>query len=238
MKKKHWIILVVVALVLLILVGAYLWSLRSWDLAQMREVFASQEKFREFVMGFGIWAPLVFFVSQVIQVIVSPIPGNITGLVGGAAFGWFLGFLLNGSGIILGSIIAFYLARALGQTIVVRLIGQDIFNKYNRIFQGRFLFGLLLLFLFPFFPDDALCFLAGLSSLPFSIFLVLIIVGRLPGMFVAALAGAGVFVFTIYQWAIVGVISLSILFVLLKYREQLEDWIHRQLGMDVERGEK
>lgn len=236
MKKKHSVMIASIVLVLLVLVGAYILSQLSWDFTRMKEIFSSQERFREFVMGFGVWAPLVFFLSQVLQVIISPIPGNITGLVGGAAFGWLTGFLLNGSGILLGSIIAFYLARALGQTIVVRLIGQEVFNKYNNIFQGKFLFGLFLLFLFPFFPDDALCFLAGLSSLPFPIFLILILIGRLPGMLVAALAGAGVFVFSLYQWVIVGVISLTALYFIMKHRERLEGWVHRKLGMEVERG--
>lgn len=236
MKRKYSLILAGAVLVLLVLLGAYILSQLSWDFAAMREIFSSQERFREFVMGFGVWAPLIFFLSQVLQVIISPIPGNITGLVGGAAFGWLGGFLLNGSGIVIGSIIAFFLARALGQGIVVRLIGKEIFNKYNTIFQGRFLFGLFLLFVFPFFPDDALCFLAGLSSLPFPVFLMLIVVGRLPGMFVAALAGAGVFVFSLHQWLIVGAVSLTALYFLMRNRERLEAWIYRKLRMGAEEG--
>jgi uncharacterized membrane protein YdjX (TVP38/TMEM64 family) len=44
-------------------------------------------------------------------------------------------------------------------------------------------------FLLPTFPDDAICFVAGLSEIRTRRFLVLLVVGRLPSFAAVALAG-------------------------------------------------
>lgn len=233
MRRSKWLLAIGCVLVLLI-GGAYVLTNLDLDWGRMKSIFGSSEAFREFILSFGIWAPLAFFIAQVVQVIVSPIPGNITGLMGGALFGWVNGFLLNGFGVLVGSTIAFFIARVFGQAIVIRLVGQEVYRKYGNFFTGKFFFGLFLIFLFPFFPDDALCFLAGLSTLSFPLFVLLVVFGRMPGMLVAALAGAGVVVFSALEWAIIGVISVIAIYLVFKYRKQVEIWMHRKLGLEVE----
>lgn len=235
MNKRTLTIITFLAIASILLGGMYIIFRLNWNYGEMQRIFSSSDAFRKFVLSFGVWAPLVFLVAQVVQVIISPIPGNITGLVGGALFGWVKGFALNGMGVMLGSIIAFFIARLFGQSIVIRLIGREVFSKYSHLFHTKFIVGLFLIFLFPFFPDDALCFLAGLSSLPFPVFILLIVVGRLPGMLVASLAGAGVLIFSLTQWVLIGIASLVAIYFIIRYRTALEIWFHRMAGVKEEK---
>lgn len=194
-------------------------------------IYSSMDSFKEFTLGFGMWAPVAFFFAHVLQIVIAPIPGNIVAMVGGALFGVVKGLLLSGSGQIVGSIIAFYLARGFRKPLVLRLIGKGTYYKYKKLFSGRFLLGLFLVFLLPFFPDDALCFLAGLSTIPFLLFLILVVAGRLPGIFVATLVGAEVIELSVYQWFLLAFFSLVLIYFVVKYRQQLEEWISVKFGM-------
>ncbi|HEY8344129.1 MAG TPA: VTT domain-containing protein [Bacillota bacterium] len=198
------------------------------------QIYSSIDSFQEFTLGFGGWAPMVFLLAQLLQIIIAPLPGNIVAFAGGALFGVVKGFLLSAAGQISGSLLAFCLARKFGKPLVLKVIGSDLYEKYNTIFSGRFVLSLFLLFLLPFFPDDALCFLAGLSSLSLYLFLLLVVFGRLPGIVVATLAGAGVFHLSIWQWALICVLSLVCIYFIFKYRRLLEAWLLRKLGIDLE----
>jgi len=198
------------------------------------QIYSSADSFQEFTLGFGSWAPLVFFGAHLLQIIIAPLPGNIVALVGGALFGVIKGFILSAAGQICGSLLAFYLARKFGKPLVLKVIGLDLYEKYNTVFSGRFLLSLFLLFLLPFFPDDALCFLAGLSTLPLFLFLLLVICGRLPGIVVATLAGAGVFHLSTGQWVLICVLSLVSIYFIFKYRRQFEVWLLKRFGITSE----
>lgn len=228
-KRKNLIkIISFSAIVLGIVVLFILPSTRQW-LSNIFSLFSNQEELKEYVKSFGIWAPLIFFIIQVVQVIVAPIPGNVTTLVGGALFGWVQGFILGQSGIIIGSILAFYLARIYGKPLVLKFVSQKTYDKYNRLFTGKGFLILLFIFLVPFFPDDALCLLAGLSTMPIGTFLILILVGRTPINFVTCLVGDGLLSLSIEQWIVVAVISLFIAGILIKYSSKIEDALYRKL---------
>jgi uncharacterized membrane protein YdjX (TVP38/TMEM64 family) len=50
--------------------------------------------------------------------------------------------------------------------------------------------GLFVLFLLPVFPDDLLCFVAGLTEIRLGTLLTLVVVGRTPSFAAAAYAGS------------------------------------------------
>ena len=82
-RKKKGAVVALFALAAL-LTAAVIWMKRSGLLA----LFSSTERLQEYVRGFGPAAPIIFFVLQAVQVILSPIPGNVTTLAGGALFGF------------------------------------------------------------------------------------------------------------------------------------------------------
>src|SRR5437899_4889134 len=52
----------------------------------------------------GVLAPVVFIAIQALQVIIAPIPGEVTGLLGGFVFGQWLGFFYSTVGLTIGSL--------------------------------------------------------------------------------------------------------------------------------------
>ena len=187
-----------------------------------REVFSSRESVRAFVGQFDPYGPIAFFMLQLTAVIVAPIPGNVVALAGGALFGLWIGFVLSTGALIVGSSIAFGLARFYGRPLVERLVPKRIIDKYlDHIAQRHFvlLFGA---FLLPFFPDDALSFVSGLSSLRFPVFLALVVIGRPLGMFVANLIGAGLLVVPWWGWVAIAIGSAAGLYLLYRMRNRIE----------------
>lgn len=71
--------------------------------------------------------------------------------------------------------------------------------------------------LFPFFPDDALCMLAGLTNIPLGRFVVIMALSRPWGLIVAALMGSGSISLPIWAWAVIGVAGLFIFYFAMKY---------------------
>jgi uncharacterized membrane protein YdjX (TVP38/TMEM64 family) len=234
MKRKS--ILRIASFVALVVTGyfVYRWFQAAYGPVNWAEVFSSREAVRAFVEQFDPYGPLVFFVVQSLQVIVAPIPGNVTALAGGALFGLWPGFALSTAGLIVGSCAAFALARIYGRPLVEKLVKPEVVDKYIDTMANRHFVLLFLIFLFPFFPDDALCLIAGISALPFHVFLLLVVVGRPPGMFVSSLVGSGIAVVPWWAWIIIAAVSGGILLLAYRYKDVLD----RKLGIDGKRGDQ
>ncbi|MBE7081065.1 MAG: TVP38/TMEM64 family protein [Clostridiales bacterium] len=146
----------------------------------------SVEKFREYISSFGNQAILWFTIIQFLQVVVLPIPAFITVGAGVLLFGPLVGAIFSSIGIILGSIVAFYIGRIFGFKVAKWLVGEDSLNKGLKIIKGKDKIILTFMFLFPFFPDDILCFVAGITTLSSSFFITMIIITRLISVFASS----------------------------------------------------
>lgn len=194
-------------------------------------VFESRETMKAYISSFNGWAPVVFFALQFMQVIVSPIPGNLTTLMGGVLFGFWQGFLLSLLAIVLGSLCAFLLGKAFGRPLVERILGKKVVDKYFTTVSSRQLIVLILLFLLPIFPDDMLCLIAGITAMRFRTFALVMVLTRPWGLLVSALLGAGMISFSIplWVWIVIGVACAALLFFAIKYAPQIEERVHRWL---------
>lgn len=132
-------------------------------------IFTSMDAMNAFLESMGIWAPLVFILIQIIQIIIPVIPGAITCSVGVLVFGPLQGFIYNYFSIVVGSFLAFCLARRYGVPLIRMLTSDATYEKYAAwLDKGQAKFDKLFaaaIFL-PFSPDDLLCMLAGVSKMP------------------------------------------------------------------------
>ena len=193
------------------------------------DIFGSVETLQEYISGFGIWAPMAFAALQVVQVIISPIPGNITTLAGGLLFGFGNGFLISYISIVAGSLIAFGLARAFGKPLVIKLVGEKITHKYMDVLSSRQKIVLIFMFLLPFFPDDALCLIAGLSGISWVFFIVILLLTRPAGILFSALVGSGIVSVPVWGWGIIIAASVGIMAFSVKYSPQIDAFIHKHV---------
>jgi uncharacterized membrane protein YdjX (TVP38/TMEM64 family) len=175
----------------------------------------------------GPLAPLVFIVIQAFQVVFAPIPGEATGFIGGYLFGAPLGLLYSTIGLTLGSVGAFLIARWLEEHYVKRWIPAEILLKFDFLMEHQGALVAFILFLLPGFPKDYLCFILGLSRMPFKLFLLICIIGRLPGTLLLNLQGARIFRGDYYSTLVILGLCLVLILVLWYYREQVYRWIRR-----------
>lgn len=147
---------------------------------------------RATVGGLGPYAAPAFVLVQAAQVIFAPIPGQTLGVVGGYLFGVVAGTAYSMLGVLLGSAAVFLLARRYGRPFVERVVAADALDRFDSFAADHGVVGLFVVFLLPTFPDDAICALAGLTTLRFRTFVALVAVGRLPTFVLVALVGDGV----------------------------------------------
>lgn len=146
----------------------------------------SVDEFRRYIQSFGSYAVILFVVLQFLQVVILPIPSFITVGAGVLLFGPFLGSIYSSIGIIIGSIVAYYIGRIFGVKVVKWLVGEQALNKALKMIKGKDKVVLIFMFLFPFFPDDVLCFIAGITTIMPSYFIPMIIVVRLITVFISS----------------------------------------------------
>jgi len=85
----------------------------------------------------GVLAPVIFIGLQALQVIVAPIPGELTGILGGYLFGQWPGLLYSTIGLALGSVAAFAVGRWLGARYVQKLVSPHIWRKMASLSRRR-----------------------------------------------------------------------------------------------------
>lgn len=143
------------------------------------EVVSSAEKLQAYLERAGVWMPLAYILLQYLQVVLLPIPSVVSTVAGVALFGPFMATLYSLLGILPASVTAFMIGRKLGNKAVAWMIGQDTLEKWQEKLKGKDNLLLSMMFILPMFPDDVLCFVAGLSSMSTKYFLIIISISRL-----------------------------------------------------------
>lgn len=217
-KKRARRIVLAVLIVLAVAAAALVLYQRGW-----LERIGSVEELRALIDEAGAFAGVVYFLLQLLTVIIAPIPSNVTMMAGALALGFWQAMLLGIAAIWAGSMLMFLLARRLGQRAVQGFIDRTVMEKYLPVIEEKQDVFLFLTLLFPFFPDDMLCILAGLTSMPTGRFALIMLLARPWGLVFAALLGSGALSLPPWGWAVL-VIVLAVIFVLaMKYSRQIEE---------------
>lgn len=147
-------------------------------------LFSTREQLQQTLQHFGVFAALLFAALQAVQVVIPIMPGGIGCFVGVVMFGAFKGFLLNYIGICIGSAAAFLLARKCGMPLLSRMFSPKLLNRYLSFTgeKNRFTKFFAIAIFLPVAPDDFLCYLAGTTTMRFSVFLLIILLGKIPAI--------------------------------------------------------
>ena len=210
----------------LAILGGSVWALYATGFF---EAAGSQQKLGAYIARCAPWSHLAYFGIQLVSVIVAPIPSNLTAAAGAYLFGLWPSFLLTWGAVALGSAIVFGLARALGQGFVSQFVGEKVSGKYLDVIRRKRDVFLALAFLFPFFPDDILCILAGLTDIPFKRFFLLVAVCRPWGLLVACGVGSATVSIPWWGMALLGALGLAVFLLAMKYGDRLEDAVMKRL---------
>ena len=212
------------------ILGGSLWALYATGFFQAA---GSPEAMGEYIARCAPWSHLAYFGIQLASVIVAPIPSNITAAAGAWLFGLWPAFLLTWGAVVLGSALVFTLARVLGQEFAGQFVGEKLSDKYLDLLRRKRDVFLALAFLFPFFPDDLLCILAGLTDISFKRFLLLVVAARPWGLLVACMVGSATVAIPWWGMGLLGIGGLALFLLALKYGDRLEDALIDRLDTDA-----
>ena len=197
----------------------------------------SIEKFREYINSYDNYAVFLFILIQFLQVVVLPIPAFITVGAGVLLFGPLKGAVLSCVGIIFGSIVAFLIGRIFGFKVAKWLVGEDSLNKGLKTIKGKDKVVLTFMFIFPFFPDDILCFVAGITTMSTTFFVIMIIITRIISIFASSYSMNNSIIpyntwWGILLWIIFISFTLFLMYLLYKKGDKIESYFNKKKNKD------
>lgn len=172
---------------------------------------------RGYILGFGIWAPVVSFLLMIFQSVAAPLPAFIITFANAGLFGWVKGAVLSWSSAMAGATLCFYIAKFLGREVVEKLTSRTALEKVDQFFNQYGNYAILIARLLPFISFDIVSYGAGLTSMGFWPFFVATGIGQLPATIVYSYVG-GMLTGTTRTF-VVGLLvlfALSILLILVK----------------------
>jgi len=172
---------------------------------------------REYILSFGIWAPIVSFLLMILQSVAAPLPAFIITFANAGLFGWIKGAMLSWTSAMAGAALCFYIARFLGRNAVEKLTSKTALKSVDDFFEKYGKYAILIARLLPFISFDIVSYAAGLTSMSFGSFFIATGLGQLPATIIYSYIGgmltgtAKTFVF-----GLLCLFSLSILIALIK----------------------
>lgn len=180
-KKIEWLYKFILTCYYLGIIALLIYGAMAWT-GFTSKFYDSDGKIRADLIAKAIGnqksSEIIFILLSFLQVTFIPIPSTVSIIVGVILFGASKGFYLSLIGQVIGSMLAFYLGRKFGEKLIIWIIGEDSFLKYQEMIRGRDKALIFFMFLFPFFPDDILCMFAGLTTFTWLSFLLIMLLTR------------------------------------------------------------
>lgn len=173
-QRRKPLIIFTIAFLLLLLLG---------------ELFLQWYSLEEIFSQAPVVARTAFFFIIVIEVIIAPIPGGIIGYLGAVHFGFWHAWPILYVANVVGTIIVFFLARAIGRPFLEKSTTPKERERYNRLLS-TYPWMLYLVYAVPVFPIDVISILAGVSHVPVKRFLPIAITGLVTYTGIIAFIGA------------------------------------------------
>ena len=219
--KTYKLCITLLILGILVVVAYMVCYLNGW-----LKYFENADTIKNIILDSGMWGIIVFLLIQIFQVVLSFIPSMVTTLVGVAIYGPLVASLVSTVGILLGSILSFFIGRIFGRKVVVWIAGEEQTKKYCDLLNKKGKFLLVLMFLFPVFPDDLLCLVAGITTMSFKFFFIASLITRPVSIFITAYFGSGQLIpysgWGLYVWPIIIILLIAVFILCWKYQDKVE----------------
>lgn len=158
---------------------------------QITQLVSEPDQFRDLILSYGYGGVLVFVLLQILQIVVAAIPGELFQVAGGYIYGAWIGTFYLVIGGVIGTVIAFYLARIIGFPLVKAMVSEENAQKINALMSSpKADIIVFILFIIPGLPKDVLTYVAGLTPMYPLKFFIISITARLPALFASAYIGA------------------------------------------------
>lgn len=161
--------------------------------------------------------PVFFIILRALALIIPPIPGLLIDSVGVLIFDWPWGFIYAWIGLVVGAMVAFWIARKFRNPLIARFkILKNLSDAEHNLTRAQEFWSLILLRIFTNPLLDYVNFIAGFTRVSGWKFFITTIIGYFPYAFVVYFFGGYIIQHTGVQ--IVGVL-VSVLIVLFIYKK-------------------
>lgn len=179
-RRRRWrLIPALVALAALAALYALLWRLGTL------EGLTDGAALRDRIEGLGVFGPILVVVLLAMAIVLNPIPSAPIAIASGAVYGHVWGTVYVVVGAEAGALIAFSIARLVGQDVLTRWLGRrpslGVLSSQNTLMAVVFFSRLL-----PFVSFDLVSYAAGLTPLSFWRFALATLAGIVPASFLLA----------------------------------------------------
>ncbi len=193
----------------------------------------SIEKIRAIVLKGGAFSFIIFIIFQILQTTVLQIPSFFVTIAGALIFGSWPTFVMTFISVMIGSVIMFFIGRKAGRKFLNWLIGKQTAEKWiKKMSGGKYLFFLMMLF--PMFPDDILCVVAGLTNMSFAFFFWTNILARGVGIACTVFFGSGEVIpfhgWGLAVWGIIFVVIGVLFYLSIRYKEKIDEILSQMFG--------
>ena len=227
MKLKTWVKWVILILCI-VLISALSWiTLNNLGITSI-------EGLRKLISSCGSWSLVVFVLLQVLVTTLLcfvPTTSMTFIIVSIILFGAWKGFLISLAGVILSSMAMFLIGRFGGEKIAVKMVGEETLKKAQDLIAVKSKIYLPIMFLFPFFPDDALCMVAGITKMRWWEFLLIVVCCRTVGVAMTCFLGSNLINWsnlTIIDWFVFISVCLIDLYIIYRLADKLEKKIREK----------
>ncbi|SHG76058.1 Uncharacterized membrane protein YdjX, TVP38/TMEM64 family, SNARE-associated domain [Thermosyntropha lipolytica DSM 11003] len=147
------------------------------------------EGVKEYILSFGIWAPVISFLLMVLQSVAAPLPAFLITFANAGLFGWVKGAILSWTSAMAGAALCFAIARFYGRGAVEKLVPSKALAEVDIFFEHYGKWAVLMARLLPFVSFDIVSYAAGLTSMSFWSFMWATGLGQLPATLIYSYAG-------------------------------------------------
>ncbi|SUY47379.1 DedA family protein [Clostridium putrefaciens] len=188
-KKKGYIIKVLVVLAILSLYFLVPDIKNTIDDMVSVLLKLNVESAKDYILSFGIWAPIISFSLMILQSIAAPLPAFIITFANAGLFGWWQGAILSFVSAMVGAILCFYISKLLGRKAVEKMTSKFALESVDDFFERHGKYAVLIARLLPFISFDLVSYAAGLTSMGFWSFFWATGIGQLPATIIYSYVG-------------------------------------------------
>lgn len=217
----------------LLTIGLVLAFVSGAHASGIAEHFQSHDSMAAWIKSLHGAAEFVYVGFHIVQVLFLPIPGVVSIVAGTLLFGPFKAATLSLIGVMIGCMLMFAAGRVFGRKLAEWIAGKDTIDKYLNLVKGKDKIMFTAMFILPFFPDDLLCMVAGLTSMSFNFFFIMVFLTRIVALYTTAYFGSGEIIpyhgWGLAVWAAL-ILGVSVLLVVLwRKGDDIQNFISKKL---------
>lgn len=192
LKRKRILALItaIISIVLITWLGFY--ALKALHISSIAEGGnqTAAENFKALIEEYGNFGIFIALSIYVLQVLISPLPGEMVEIGLGLCYGWFGGTFICLIGSTIGSYIILLFVKKLGVRFVELFVSLDKINRLRILKNEKNLERLIFaIYLIPGTPKDMLTFFFGLTGISIPRFLTIQFIARIPSVISSTVGG-------------------------------------------------